>query len=458
MSQTPGNTVDPFELFDKYGADATRWYLITNSPPWRPTLFDEDGLVEAQRKFFGTLMNTYAFFALYANIDKFSFKENLVPYEERPEIDRWIISMLGSLVTDYQSYMDEYDVTRAARAVSAFTIDQLSNWYVRRSRRRFWSKRTPAEKSEMNRNKLSAYQTLNECLVTVAKLTAPFAPFVAEEIYRNLNSATGKEKFESVHLSDFPKVSYLNKELEAKMDVAQRVVTLTRAMRAKHNLKVRQPLSKMMVVVDSAKRAALEEMKNVILEEVNIKELVILKDDSDIVNKSAKPNFKSIGPKFGKNSNKIAGKIREFNKEQIAEVEKGEANIEISGEKFSVSREDVEIISSEIKGWLVESEEGVTVAIDTELDNNLISEGLAREFVNRIQNMRKDSGFEVTDKIKIEFNGSDKLIDAVNSFKEYVSNETLAEELTQNESINGQFGQQWNIGEYSCSIRIIKVK
>jgi len=452
MSKTKGNSVDPFVLFDKYGADATRWYLVTNSPPWRPTLFDEDGLVEAQRKFFGTLMNTYAFFALYSNIDKFTHKENLVPYDERSEIDRWIISVLGSLVADYQSFMDEYDVTKASRAVASFTIDQLSNWYVRRSRRRFW-------KSEMNRNKLSAYQTLYECLITVSKLTSPFAPFVSEEIYRNLNSITGKEEFESVHLSRFPEVTYRSKELEEKMDVAQKVVYLTRAMRAKNNLKVRQPLRKIMVVVDSSKRAALEEMKEVILEEVNIKELVVLKNDADIVNKTARPNFKSIGPKFGKNANKIAAKVKEFNNLQIAQIERSEeVKIELNNETFSLSKEDVDIISTEIKGWLVESEEGVTVAIDIELDNNLISEGFAREFVNRVQNMRKDSGFEVTDKIKIEFNGSEKLIDAVNAFKDYISNETLARELIQKDLINGNTGQNWNIGEYACSIRITKVK
>ncbi len=451
MSKSKGNTVDPFMLFDKYGADATRWYLVTNSPPWRPTLFDEDGLVEVQRKFFGTLMNSYAFFALYANIDRFSFKEELIPYEERPEIDRWIISVLGSLVDEYKSLMDDYDVTKAARAVSTFTIDQLSNWYVRRCRRRFW-------KSEMNKNKLSAYQTLYECLITVSKLTSPFAPFISEELYTSLNSVTGKEKFDSVHLSEFPKTSYKNAELEGKMDIAQKVVFLTRAMRGKNNLKVRQPLRKIMVVVDNSQRAALEEMKNVILEEVNIKELIILKDDAEIVNKSAKPNFKSIGPKFGKNVNKAAGKIKELGKEEIAKLERGdEVKIDIGGEELYIKPEDVEIISTEIEGWLVENEEGVTVALDTELDDSLLSEGLAREFVNRVQNMRKDSGFEVTDKIKIEFDGSGKLVDAVNAFKDYVSNETLAEELNRKDSANGEAGQNWEIGEHSCSIRITKV-
>ena len=458
MSKSKGNTVDPFLLFDKYGADATRWYLVTNSPPWRPTLFDEEGIVEVQRKFFGSLMNSYAFFALYANIDKFSFKEELIPYEERPEIDRWILSVLSSLVEEYRTLMDAYDVTKAARAVSTYTIDQLSNWYVRRCRRRFWSK-TPSEKSEMNKNKLSAYQTLYECLITIAKLTSPFIPFISEEVYTSLNEVTGKEEFESVHLSVFPEAVYKNNELEEKMEIAQKVVYLTRAMRAKKNLKVRQPLRKIMVAADSSHHSALEEMKKVILEEVNIKELIILKDDAEIVNKSAKPNFKSIGPKFGKNVNKAAGKIKELDKEDISKLERGdEVKIEINGEEFAIKPEDVEIISSEIEGWLVENEGGVTVALDTELDGSLVSEGLAREFVNRVQNMRKDSGFEVTDKIKIDYNGSDKLIDAVDAFKDYVSNETLAEELNRKDSVNGDSGQNWEIGEYSCSIKIIKVQ
>ena len=375
----------------------------------------------------------------------------IVPYDERPEIDKWIMSRLSSLVSEYKLYMDEYDVTKAARAVSSFTIDQLSNWYVRRCRRRFW-------KSEMNRNKLSAYQTLYECLVTISKLTSPFAPFISEEIYSALNSNTNKEKFESVHLANFPEPVYNNKELENKMDIAQRVVYLTRTMRAKNNLKVRQPLRKIMVVVENSRRQALEEMKDVILEEVNIKELVALKDDSDIVNKAAKPNFKSIGPKFGKNANKVAGKIKELNSDQISGLEQGEeVKTDINGEIISIKREDVEIISTEIKGWLVESEEGVTVAMDTELDNSLIEEGLAREFVNRVQNMRKDSGFEVTDKIKINFVGSDKFFNAINAFKDYVSNETLAKDLSRKDSVNGESSQDWEIGEYSCSIQITKV-
>ena len=450
MSKSKGNTVDPFVLFDKYGADATRWYLVTNSPPWRPTLFDEEGLVEVQRKFFGTLLNTYSFLALYANIDKFNFSEDLVPYEKRPEIDRWIISKLNSLVAEYSENMDNYDVTKAARAVSDFTIDHLSNWYVRRCRRRFW-------KSEMNENKLSAYQTLYECLINISKLVAPFSPFIAEELYQNLNSTTGKERFESVHLSDFPFSGYIEKALEDKMEVAQQVVYLTRAMRAKSNLKVRQPLLKIMVVIDKSKQEALRKMQDVILDEVNVKELVVLTDDSEIVNKSAKANFKSIGPKFGKKVNAVANAIKKLDPKEIAELERGnDIKIIVGDEQIAIGKGDVEIISSEISGWVVENDGGVTVALDTELNNNLIAEGLAREFINRIQNMRKDAGFEVTDKIKIKFNGSDQIISAVNSFKEYISNETLAENIISVKSFNGSIKQDWDIGEYQCSIQIVK--
>lgn len=451
MSKSRGNTVDPFDLFDKYGADTTRWYLVTNSPPWRPTLFDEEALVEVQRKFFGTLVNTYSFFALYANIDKFNFSDALVPYNERPEIDRWIISKLNALVEEYEKQMDAYDVTKAARAVSDFTIDQLSNWYVRRSRRRFW-------KSEMNKEKLSAYQTLYECLVTVAKLTSPFAPFIAEEIYRNLNTVTKKENYESVHLADFPTITYREPELEEKMDVAQKVVYLTRAIRAKNNLKVRQPLKRMMVVVEKEKRDALGKMKDVILDEVNIKELVVLDDDSEIVNKTAKANFKSIGPKFGKKVKAVAELIKNFGKDEIKKLESGEnIEVEVDGEKLSITKDDVEIMSHQIEGWVVESEEGVTVAIDTELNEKLIEEGLAREFVNRVQNMRKDAGFDVTDKINISFTGNSELVKAINNFSDYISNETLAEKLISEQITDGGFRQDWKIGDYECSIRIEKI-
>jgi len=451
MSKSVGNSVDPFELFDKYGADVTRWYLVTNSPPWKPTLFDEEGLLEVQRKFFGTLYNTYSFFALYANIDKFNFSDELIPYEERPEIDRWIISKLNSLITEYEQLMDEYEVTKAARAVSTFTIDHLSNWYVRRSRRRFW-------KSEMNREKLSAYQTLYECLINVAKLTSPFAPFTAEEIYQNLNKITKHEKFESVHLSEYPKAGYREAELEEKMDIAQNVVYLTRAMRAKNNLKVRQPLRKIMVVLDKSKQESLLKMKDVVLDEVNIKELVVLSDDAEFVNKSSKANFKSIGPKFGKKAKAVAEAIKNFNKDQIRLIESvQQINLSIEEEEIIVTKEDVEIISTEITGWVVETESGVTVAIDKELDESLIAEGLAREFVNRVQNMRKDAGFEVTDKINIALKGDFNLINAINNFNKYIANETLAEKVSIDDQMNGGYKQDWKIGDYDCSIQIEKV-
>ncbi len=449
MSKSKGNAVNPFQLFDKYGADATRWYLVTGSPPWRTTLFDENGIVEVQRKFFGTLVNTYSFFVLYANIDGFKFSEEKIPYEERPEIDRWIIAKLSTVIDDYKNYMDNYDVTKAARLVSDFTIDELSNWYVRRSRRRFW-------KSEINKSKTSAYQTLYECLITVAKLASPFAPFITEEIYRNLNAVTGLEKHESVHLVEFPKTLYKNPDLEEKMEIAQKVVYLTRAMRAKSNLKVRQPLRKIMIAIDPAKREAVESMKDVILEEVNIKELVVLKDDSSIVNKSAKANFKTLGPKYGKMMKQLAQRIKELTKEEIAQLEKeGKLKVTVENTDIELTNEDVEIISTEIEGWVVESEGGITVAIDSELDEELIGEGYAREFVNRVQNMRKNFNLDITDRINVSFETADELEKYINNFNSYISNEILADSLTSN-AINGN-SEELNIGEYKCKITISKV-
>ena len=451
MSKSKGNTVDPFVLFEKYGADATRWYLVTNSPPWRPTLFDEDGLVEVQRKFFGTLLNTYAFFALYANIDGFENKQNQVPLSKREEIDRWILSRLNSLVANHVKLMDAYEVTKAARAISEFTIDHLSNWYVRRCRRRFW-------KSEMNENKLAAYQTLYECLISVCKLIAPFTPFLAEELYQNLNSVTTSENVESVHLTDLPETGEIDKELELKMELAQHVVYLTRAIRAKSNLKVRQPLKKLMVVVDKNKKDSLAKMKEVILEEVNIKELEIVEDDSVIVHKSAKPNFKTVGPKFGNKVKSVTEKIKNFTSSEIISLEKGNpVSIHIDGESIDIGFEDVEILSEQIAGWIVESENGLTVAVDTQLTKELIAEGLAREFVNRIQNMRKDAGFQVTDKINVEFSGNSDFTDAINTFLKYICVETLAEKIENKSELSGEFLQDWKIGGNDIKIKIQRV-
>ena len=449
MSKTKGNTADPFELFDKYGADATRWYLVTTSPPWKPTLFDEDGIIEVQRKFFGTLTNTYSFFALYANIDKVDLSMVKIPYENRPEIDRWIISKLNSLVNEYESFMDGYDVTKAAREVQQFTIDELSNWYVRRSRRRFW-------KAEVNETKISAYQTLHECLFTIAKLIAPFSPFLAEELFQNLNGIVESGDNESVHLTDYPQTTFIDKDLEDKMSIAQNVVYLTRAIRAKSNLKVRQPLSKIMVAIDKEKREAVEYMKDVILEEINIKELVVLEDDSSIVNKSAKANFKTLGPKYGKLMKSIASEIVKFDKEKIAELEnKNKIELIVDGEEIILTSDDVEIISSEIEGWVVESEEGITVAIDSELTEDLIAEGYAREIVNRIQNIRKDSGFDVMDKIKITYETENELSSFINKFSDYIMNETLADLIESGKPNNGSV-HEFVLGDFTCSIAVQK--
>lgn len=449
MSKSLGNTVDPFEIVEKYGADATRWYLIANSPPWKVTLFDEEDLADVQRKFFGTLINTYAFFALYANLDGFKYEEPEIPFEQRPEIDKWILSALNVLVKEVKEYFDDYDITKAARAISYFTIEQLSNWYVRRNRRRFW-------KSEMNADKISAYQTLYQCLVTVAKLSSPIAPFISEEIYRCLNTVTKKEPFESVHLSYYPEVGPIDEQLLHKMEVALKIVSIVRSIRSKNNLKVRQPLQKMLVVVKKEDQEAVREMEQVILEEVNVKQLELLDTDSDIVVKKAKPNFKSIGPKFGKKVNAVANEIRNLNPNQIKLIENGQnISIQIDGENFEITPQDVEIVGEEIKGWIVESEDGITVSLDTNLTPDLIEEGLAREFVNRVQNMRKDADFEVSDRISIYVEGTDNLKKAISKMKSYIMQETLAEELEFGSRADG-FVQNWKVGNEDCTISIIK--
>ncbi len=451
MSKSKGNTVNPFDLFDKYGADATRWYLMTTSPPWRPTLFDEDGIVEVQRKFFGTLMNTYSFFVLYANIDNFDFSENPVPISKRPEIDRWIISKLNSLVKEYENNLENYETTKAARAVASFTLDQLSNWYVRRNRRRFW-------KSDINENKLSAYQTLYECLITVAKLTAPFAPYIADELYQNLNNVAKLEDNQSIHLVDFPEIGFIDENLETKMDMAQHIVYLARSMRAKNNLKVRQPLNKIIVAVKPTSRNAVQNIKEIILEELNIKELEVLEDDSSIVNKSAKANFKSLGPKYGKLMKALSAEILKLDKEAISKFEEErQISINVNNQDILLDTDDVEIISTEIEGWVVEAENGVTVAIDTELNEDLISEGYAREFVNRVQNMRKDFGLDVMDRIDVSLQSDKIFVDYIIKFSDYIKVEVLAKDLNTVIS-DGGFKQEWQIGDYICIINIQKVK
>ena len=426
MSKSKGNTVDPFDILSRYGADTTRWFLVTASPPWRPTMFDEEGLTDVQRKFFGTLVNTYAFFALYANIDGFRQSDPQVPVNERQEFDRWILSELNSLLRRYYEYMEAYDVTKAARSVSSFTVDQLSNWYVRRNRRRFW-------KSEMGKDKLAAYQTLHDCLVCVTKLMAPFAPFLADELYRNLEGGA-KEGSESVHLAMLPPVdeSVIDRALELRMERAERVVMLVRAMRMRANLKVRQPLKRIILPIASEdERRILEHVEDVILDEVNVKSMEYVTDESGLVKKKAKANFKSIGPKFGKDVQGIARRIKEMNGGEIDQLERsGSMILRVNGNVFPIGKEDVEIVREDIEGWLVESDGTMTVALDTELTEELIDEGAAREFVNRIQTMRKDAGFEVTDRIRLSFRAPDFLRSRLNRMKEYIRSETLATEFS----------------------------
>jgi isoleucyl-tRNA synthetase len=423
MSKSKKNSVDPFEMLRKYGADATRWYLVSNSPVWRPTLFDEEGIGEVQRKFFSTLVNTYAFFALYANVDQFDFSDERIPPSERAEIDQWILSELNSLIKNYVQWMNDYDVTRAARAISDFTIDQLSNWYVRRNRRRFW-------KSEKGRDKTAAYQTLYECMSAISKLMAPFAPFLAEELHQNLNSVTKRDASESVHLCSLPPVdeSVINPVLEQRMERAIKIVSLVRAMRMKSNLKVRQPLKKIILPVSSEQdRAVIKQMEDVILEEINVKQIEFVTDDSGIVRKKAKPNFRSLGQKFGKTVQPIAARVREFTSKEISRLElDGSMTVSVNGVDYAIGIEDIEILHEDLQGWMVESDGGMTVALDTELDEELLSEGLAREFVNRVQNMRKDAGLEVTDRIRIYFKSTERLAKALDRLSVYVMQETLA--------------------------------
>lgn len=450
MSKSLGNTVDPFQIIEKYGADTTRWYLISNSPPWKVTLFDEEDLADVQRKFFGTLINTYAFFALYANLDGFKYEEPDIPFEERPEIDKWILSALNTLIKDVKEYFEEYDITKAARAISYFTIEQLSNWYVRRNRRRFW-------KSEMNLDKISAYQTLYQCLINISKLASPIAPFITEEIYRCLNNVTKKEPFESVHISYYPEVGPIYENLLKKMDLAQKIVKIVRSIRSKNNLKVRQPLQKILVVVKKEEQDAVRHMEQVILDEVNVKQLELLNTNSEIVVKKAKPNFKSLGPKFGKKVNLVANAIKNLDDNQINLIDSGKnITIKLDEEEIIITPTDVEIISEEIKGWLVESEDGITVALDTNLTTELIQEGLAREFVNRVQNMRKEANFEVSDRITITVSTTDTLKEAIEKMKSYIMQETLAEKISFGD-INEGFVQSWKVGGEDCKIIIKRI-
>jgi len=433
MSKRLGNAIDPFETLRKYGPDATRWYMISNANPWDNLKFDLDGIEEVRRKFFGTLYNTYSFFSLYANLDKFNYSERDIPLSERPEIDRWILSELHTLIKKVDEYYADYEPTKVARVISDFTQDYLSNWFVRLSRRRFW-------KGDYQKDKISAYQTLYTCLVTIAKLGAPIAPFYMDRLYLDLIKNTNKESFISVHLADFPEYdeNYVDKILERKMENAQTISSLVLSLRAKEKIKVRQPLHKIMIPVESKEqKEEISAVANLILHEVNVKEINLLEDASDILVKQIKPNFKVLGPRFGRDMKLISKAISAFTSEDIKKFEQsGSFNVEISGKNITLQLEDVEITSQDIEGWLVANDGAITVALDVTITDDLRKEGIARELVNRIQNLRKDSGFEVTDRIDVILQKDEKIVNAVRTNIEYIKTETLTEELEIIDQVN----------------------
>ena len=433
MSKRLGNAVDPFETLAAFGPDATRWYMISNANPWDNLKFDIEGISEVRRKFFGTLYNTYSFFSLYANLDNFTYTEANVPLEERPEIDRWILSELHSLIENVDKFYVDYEPTKATRAISEFVQENLSNWYVRLCRRRFW-------KGEYGTDKISAYQTLYTCLETVAKLSAPVAPFFMDRLYKDLNKATQKEVFESVHLAYFPEADsvFVDKELERQMQKAQTVSSLVLSLRKKEMIKVRQPLQRVMIpVLDEQQRKEIAAVADLIKSEVNVKELELIDDASGILVKSIKPNFKVLGPRFGKDMKEISRKINEFSAEEIKTIERdGEIEVGINGKLLTLEIGDVEITSQDIEGWLVANSGNITVALDITISDELKKEGIARELVNRIQNMRKDSGFEVTDKIDVTLQKDGTVEEAVQQNIEYIKTETLTANLDLAEEVN----------------------
>ncbi|HYG50088.1 MAG TPA: class I tRNA ligase family protein, partial [Flavobacteriales bacterium] len=426
MSKRLKNAVDPFEVLPKYGPDAIRWYMISNAPPWDNLKFNEELIAETQRTFFRALYNTYAFFALYANIDGFNYEQAEIPVNERPEIDRWILSKLNSLVKEVDANYADYEPTNAARQIESFVIDNLSNWYVRLCRRRFW-------KGEYSHDKVAAYQTLYTCLETVAILVSPIAPFYAERLFCDLNKATGRIKADSVHLTDFPLANekIIDIDLEQRMQLAQRVSSMALSLRRKENLRVRQPLQKIMVPVTSqTMERQLRAVSGLILSEVNIKEIELVNANNPLFNKTAKANFKTLGKKYGKLMKDLADAVKAFDNATIAEIEsKGELKLTIQGTEVLLTLEDVEIATSDIKGWSVLAEGGLTVALDINVSTELRQEGIARELVNRIQNLRKDSGLDVTDKIDIKLLKFDEINEAVTNNMKYICSEVLANSL-----------------------------
>ena len=451
MSKRLGNAVDPFETIEQYGSDPLRWYMITNASPWDNIKFDVEGIEEVRRKFFGTLYNTYSFFVLYANVDGFDYKEADVPMEERPEIDRWILSLLNSLVKDVDGFYDTYEPTRAGRAISDFVNDNLSNWYVRLNRRRFWG-------GGMTTDKLSAYQTLYICLETVAKLMAPIAPFYADQLFTDLIAVTGRDKSESVHLADFPvcNEAWVDKDLEERMQLAQSISSMVLALRRKVNIKVRQPLQAIMVpVADAHQQAAIELVKNLILNEVNVKELTFVNNAAGILVKRIKPDFKKLGPRYGKVMKQLAAAIQAMTQENIQQFEAtGSFAFDIDGQQAVVELADVEVISEDIPGWLVANEGLLTVALDITVTEELRLEGLARELVNRIQNIRKSSGFDITDKITIAVLSSEDMDPAIRAYSSYIAGQVLAESIEIADVVSD--GTELDFEEFKLTVKVEK--
>jgi len=455
MSKRLGNAVDPFETIEKYGSDPLRWYMITNASPWDNLKFDMGGIDEVTRKFFGTLYNTYSFFALYANVDNFTGKEPQVPINERPEIDRWVISLLNTLISEVGECYETYEPTRAGRAIQDFVIENLSNWYVRLNRKRFWG-------GQLDSDKLAAYQTLYTCLDTVAKLASPISPFFTDRLFMDLNSVTGFDSSESVHLASFPKAdtSLIDKELEERMELAQSISSMVLGLRRKVNIKVRQPLTKIILpVLDNTFEVKIEAIKKLILNEVNVKELEYISDTSGILVKKIKANFKTLGPKYGKFMKGISTAVASFSQQDIVALEKqGNCTLTIENSPIELTLEDVEINSEDIPGWLVANEGRLTVALDVTLTEELIQEGIAREFINRIQNLRKETGLDVTDKIAIEIVKHGAIEDAINTHKQYIGAQTLALSINWVDQINHESAREVEIDDdIKTMIKISKI-
>lgn len=452
MSKRLGNAVDPFSTIEKYGSDPLRWYMITNSSPWDNLKFDFDGIEEVRRKFFGTLYNTYSFFALYANVDGFTFAEPEIPVEKRPEIDRWIISLLNSLIKEVDEQLSAYEPTRAGRAISDFVNDNLSNWYVRLNRKRFWG-------GAMTDDKLSAYQTLYTCLETVAKLMAPIAPFYADRLYTDLTTATGRDN-RSVHLANFP-VScdrYIDSALEERMQIAQSMTSMVLALRRKVNIKVRQPLTTLMVpVLNQDQQAHIEAVKDLVLSEVNVKEMKFVSNAAGILVKRVKPDFKKLGPRYGKIMKLLAAAIAAMSQPDIAEFEKnGSFTFDIDGQQATIEKGDVEVISEDIPGWLVANEGNLTVALDITVTDELRREGVARELVNRIQNIRKTSGFDITDKIDVYIASNEETDQAVKEYRDYMSRQVLANTFEIVDTLSGEGVSELDFDTFKVNIKIVK--